>query len=130
MAERDPNHFEHQQDDIVQVGSPVDEHPQAEEYIEAELQTPDEIPPTDEVLPSEPGDPVAEAAPAADAAAPGPDVAPVDDGMGWYIIHTYSGFERKVAESLKSRAEAFGFATQLGQLLAPAGDRLRHLALG
>ncbi len=26
----------------------------------------------------------------------------------WYIIHTYSGFERKVAESLKTRAEAFG----------------------
>jgi transcriptional antiterminator NusG len=27
----------------------------------------------------------------------------------WYIIHTYSGFERKVAESLRTRAEAFGF---------------------
>ena len=26
----------------------------------------------------------------------------------WYIIHTYSGFERKVAESLKSRVKAFG----------------------
>ena len=28
----------------------------------------------------------------------------------WFIIHTYSGFENKVADSLRSRAEAFGFA--------------------
>jgi transcriptional antiterminator NusG len=37
----------------------------------------------------------------------------------WYIIHTYSGFERKVAESLKTRAEAFGFDTSIGQILIP-----------
>ena len=39
--------------------------------------------------------------------------------MRWYIIHTYSGFENKVAESLKTRSEAFGFAHQLGQILIP-----------
>ena len=33
----------------------------------------------------------------------------VEDSKHWYIIHTYSGFERKVAESLRTRAEAFGF---------------------
>src|SRR5579863_7044023 len=37
----------------------------------------------------------------------------------WYIIHTYSGFERKVAESLKTRADAFGFSEQIGQILIP-----------
>jgi transcriptional antiterminator NusG len=37
----------------------------------------------------------------------------------WYIIHTYSGFERKVAESLRTRAEAFGFAEKIGQILIP-----------
>ena len=26
----------------------------------------------------------------------------------WYIIHTYSGLEKKVAETLKSRIEAAG----------------------
>jgi transcriptional antiterminator NusG len=41
------------------------------------------------------------------------------DNRQWYIIHTYSGFERKVAESLKTRAEAFGFAEQIGQILIP-----------
>src|SRR5580692_6389685 len=37
----------------------------------------------------------------------------------WYIIHTYSGFERKVAESLRTRAEAFGFDSSIGQILIP-----------
>jgi transcription termination/antitermination protein NusG len=40
----------------------------------------------------------------------------------WYIIHAYSGFEQKVAESLKSRAQAFGFADRLGQILIPTEE--------
>ena len=32
--------------------------------------------------------------------------------MQWYIIHTYSGFEKKVKESLESRVAAFGSARQ------------------
>jgi len=40
----------------------------------------------------------------------------------WYIIHTYSGFENKVAESLKTRAQAFGFADQIGQILIPTEE--------
>ena len=40
----------------------------------------------------------------------------------WFIIHTYSGFEQKVAESLRSRAEAFGFAEQIGQILIPTEE--------
>ncbi len=40
----------------------------------------------------------------------------------WYIIHAYSGFEPKVAESLRSRAEAFGFADRLGQILIPTEE--------
>jgi transcription termination/antitermination protein NusG len=40
----------------------------------------------------------------------------------WFIIHTYSGFEQKVADSLKSRADAFGFAHQIGQILIPTEE--------
>jgi transcription termination/antitermination protein NusG len=40
----------------------------------------------------------------------------------WYIIHTYSGFENKVAESLRTRALAFGFSDKLGQLLIPTEE--------
>jgi len=37
----------------------------------------------------------------------------------WYIIHTYSGFERKVAESLRSRVEAFGLQERIGEVKIP-----------
>src|SRR3984885_6854552 len=48
--------------------------------------------------------------------------AAVADGKHWYIIHPYSGFEQKVADSLRSRAEAFGFDHQIGQLLIPTEE--------
>ncbi|MGH9540839.1 MAG: transcription termination/antitermination protein NusG [Terriglobales bacterium] len=44
----------------------------------------------------------------------------------WYIIHTYSGFERKVAESLRGRVEAFGLQEKVGQILIPTEDVIEH----
>jgi transcription termination/antitermination protein NusG len=43
-------------------------------------------------------------------------------GLDWYIIHTYSGFENKVRESLMTRAEAFGFGSRVGEMLIPTED--------
>lgn len=40
----------------------------------------------------------------------------------WFIIHTYSGFEQKVKESLSSRAQAFGFADKIGNILIPTEE--------
>ena len=40
----------------------------------------------------------------------------------WYIIHTYSGFEHKVQESLRIRSDAFGFADKIGQILIPTEE--------
>lgn|SRR5487761_2121904 len=60
----------------------------------------------------------AEAAPAAEETAA---ELPLSDKK-WFIIHTYSGFEQKVASSLRSRAEAFGFAEQIGQILIPTEE--------
>ena len=37
----------------------------------------------------------------------------------WYIIHTYSGFEKKVAESLRSRVQAFGLEEKIGTIMIP-----------
>jgi len=48
--------------------------------------------------------------------------APAGPAMNWFIIHTYSGFENKVAESLKTRAEAFGFDHEIGQILIPTEE--------
>jgi len=43
-------------------------------------------------------------------------------GMQWYIIHTYSGFEKKVKESLESRVEAFTLQDKIGRVLIPMED--------
>jgi len=37
----------------------------------------------------------------------------------WYIIHAYSGFERKVRESLESRVQAFGLQNRIGRVMIP-----------
>jgi transcriptional antiterminator NusG len=48
-----------------------------------------------------------------------PEQGEPDETMRWFIIHTYSGFEEKVKESLEGRAQAFGFAHKIGQILIP-----------
>jgi len=40
----------------------------------------------------------------------------------WYIIHTYSGFEKKVKESLEGRVAAFGLGERIGRVMIPAED--------
>lgn len=61
---------------------------------------------------------------AAETTEPAEVAEPVPDGpaMNWYIIHTYSGFENKVAESLKARASAYGFMDKVGQVLIPTEE--------
>ena len=44
---------------------------------------------------------------------------PRNPNMKWYIIHSYSGFERKVKESLESRIHAFGLEEKIGRVLIP-----------
>ena len=44
---------------------------------------------------------------------------PKNPNMKWYIIHAYSGFERKVKESLESRVQAFGLQDRIGTVLIP-----------
>lgn len=39
--------------------------------------------------------------------------------MRWYIVHAYSNFERKVAESIKERAAAAGLSDQFAEVLVP-----------
>jgi transcription termination/antitermination protein NusG len=86
-----------------------DEEPLAGERAEREA-APEDEPPIE-----------AEHAPAASAE---PAAAPYDESSArkWFIIHTYSGFEQKVADSLRTRAEAFGFADKIGQILIPTEE--------
>lgn len=42
-----------------------------------------------------------------------------DSGKQWYAIHTYSGYEEKVAESIRQRAESLDMADKIFQVLVP-----------
>ena len=39
--------------------------------------------------------------------------------MHWYIVHAYSNFERKVADSIKERATAAGLSDMFEEVLVP-----------
>ena len=45
-----------------------------------------------------------------------------DVQKNWYIVHTYSGFENKVKESLEQRVAAYGLQTDIGEVLIPTED--------
>ena len=66
-------------------------------------------------------DPEAVQETAAEEPVPAP-AADADANKNWYIIHTYSGFEQKVSDSLRSRSQAFGFADKIGQILIPTEE--------
>lgn len=38
---------------------------------------------------------------------------------GWYVIHTYSGYEEQVAENLKQRIESMGMSDKIFKILVP-----------
>ncbi len=42
-----------------------------------------------------------------------------NEAFRWYILHAYSGFERKVKESIQSRVEAFGLGERVGRVMIP-----------
>jgi transcriptional antiterminator NusG len=66
--------------------------------------------------------PAAVAEPAAEATPAVPGGYDPSSPKKWYIIHTYSGFENKVQESLRIRSDAFGFADKIGQILIPTEE--------
>lgn len=97
----------------------------SEENVDFDQQEPQEepVPEPEHVeasaLDPEAVQPGAAAAPAAEAQPAGYDDS---SPRKWFIIHTYSGFEQKVAESLRTRSEAFGFADKIGQILIPTEE--------
>ena len=70
------------------------------------------------------GEPETQPAPGADGAgaapaADGGEARPSNPNLKWYIIHTYSGFERKVKESLESRVQAYNLQGKIGRVIIP-----------
>lgn len=42
-----------------------------------------------------------------------------DSQKQWYVIHTYSGYEEKVAESIRQRADSLDMGDKIFQVLVP-----------
>ena len=40
----------------------------------------------------------------------------------WYVVHVYSGFERKVAQSIREQAQQKGMADQIAEVLVPVEE--------
>ena len=40
----------------------------------------------------------------------------------WYVVHAYSGYEKKVASSLQERIELHGMQEQFGEVLVPTEE--------
>ena len=72
--------------------------------------SPEQVPP--QAAADQDGQPV-------DGAAAPESEAPQNPRLKWYIIHTYSGFERKVRESLESRVQAFHLEDKIGKVIIP-----------
>ena len=44
----------------------------------------------------------------------------------WYVVHTYSGFENKVATAIESRAKIFGLQDMIGRVVVP-NEKVREI---
>jgi len=44
---------------------------------------------------------------------------PANDRFKWYIIHAYSGFERKVREAIETRKISYGLEEKIGRIEIP-----------
>ena len=101
---------------------PVDQEELPKEPVSADLAAEpaeEEAAPAEQATAEPEAEPVEAAEPAEAPAAPAYDES---SPKKWFIIHTYSGFEQKVAESLRSRSLAFGFADKIGQVLIPTEE--------
>ena len=114
--------------------TPVAEVPVVEpetSVVEAPVETPAEIEAPEAVVEIEAKETDGEVAPAAEVvlqeeAAP-EEVKPhtPSDDAKWYIIHTYSGHENKVAKSLKQRLESMGFENRIFDIIVPTRDTVK-----
>ncbi|MBT5654892.1 MAG: transcription termination/antitermination protein NusG, partial [Alphaproteobacteria bacterium] len=44
------------------------------------------------------------------------------EGHHWYVVHVYSGFEKKVAEAIEEQAKKKGLQSKFSEVLVPTED--------
>jgi len=47
------------------------------------------------------------------------------DSHGWYVLHTYSGYEDNVARNLRQRIESMGMEDKIFQVIVPREKKIR-----
>ncbi|HSW97621.1 MAG TPA: transcription termination/antitermination protein NusG [Candidatus Saccharimonadales bacterium] len=53
------------------------------------------------------------------------DIANAAKNAKWYIVHTYSGHENKVAKTLRQRAETMGYDAKIAEIIVPTRDTIK-----
>lgn len=49
-------------------------------------------------------------------------MADTESKKNWYVVHTYSGFENKVKETLEQRIRALGYEDRIEEIMIPTED--------
>jgi transcriptional antiterminator NusG len=49
----------------------------------------------------------------------------VDQGIRWYVIHTYSGYEENVKHNLEQRIESMGMEEKIFEVLVPTEKKIK-----
>lgn len=47
-----------------------------------------------------------------------------EDKKAWYVVHTYSGYEKKVKKNLENRIKAMGLEDQISQIVVPVEEEV------
>ena len=47
------------------------------------------------------------------------------DAKGWYVLHTYSGYDDNVARNLRQRIESMGMEDKIFQVIVPREKKIR-----
>jgi transcriptional antiterminator NusG len=117
-SEASANDDQQQPEAVAEAAAPENEEAEATAAPEAEAAPVAKAPKTKKAKAEKAND---DAAPAEREAASEPAATepPKNPNMKWYIVHSYSGFERKVKESLESRVAAFGLQDKIGRVVIP-----------
>jgi len=114
-----PGGSQEHSEDAAEVQAMADDGGHPAETVDSEPVSADATPEEPVSEAKAPVEPIAQAQSELETAAAEPAA---EADKHWYIIHTYSGFEQKVADSLKGRAQAFGFSDKIGQILIPTEE--------
>ena len=112
----EPSEPEQITQETASVEQPQSEENTVQEAVEKEAEDREEAQesqanePTDQVAPEEKSQPTTSKA---------------SDAGKWYIIHTYSGHENKVAKSLHQRVESMRFENRIFDIIVPTRDTIK-----